>query len=179
MTFLALRALLAKVPGIAWVIIMVACFLAAAGYGLYHHGETVGKVAVHRAAVRDSVTHQTATVDTATAKSDRVIAVARVAVRRSAHGRATVQAVLTDTAQHVPPAIVAQVQAQLASDSATIAVQGAAIDTLLAERDARVTLDTLLVHQAAIEPPPRGHVVPVAVALGVVAVVLTLLHFAR
>lgn len=156
MTLLALRAVLARVPGIAWVILLVIAVLGLSAYGVYHRGERAGEGKVHARALSDSVVHQRAAVDTAVRKSDTAIAVARKAVRISTAGRVSTRAVLEAEKDAIPADVFSAVIEQLARDSTTIAVQAAATDTQLAERVARIQMDTLEVHQVVFKPPGDG-----------------------
>ena len=164
MTWLALRALLARVPGMVWVIAFVLAFLVAGGYAMYRTGYGAAERRGHQIALVDSVRTQTARVDTATAHSDTVVQVAAKARQSSESLRAArvaaKQAALGELlATDIPKvqALVALDDSLSARDSVTIAVQAGAIDTLLAERATRERLDTLRVNQVAIGTPEPDH----------------------
>ncbi|MDB4912892.1 MAG: hypothetical protein JWM95_536, partial [Gemmatimonadetes bacterium] len=129
--------------------------------------------------------HQRAKVDTAATKSDSVIRLATKDLHLSTAGRARTRNVLEAAKDSTPATVFEVVSEQLARDSVTITVQAAAIDTLVAERGARIQLDTLQEHQAVFKPPPDGgtSVVDVVKDVGVIVlvieavrVVLQLLH---
>lgn len=173
MTLFAIRALLCRVPGIAWVILFAIAFLSAAGYGLYRHGEREGAVEVRRAAGRDSIAQQQVVVTRAARKSDSVITVARKAVGVSGSGRARTRAVLEAAKDSTLRTVFEAVSEQLAHDSTTIAVQTAAIDTLVAERGSRIQLATIQEHQMVFKPPGDGvSMVDVVKDVGIVVLVI-------
>ena len=172
-SLLAVRALLSRVPGIVWVALLALSFVAAGGYGIYRHGVREGGVRVHRVALRDSVTHAVAVVDTATRKSDRAITIARTDVARSSTGRVHTRAILAAAQDSTPLAVITVVEQQLTQDSTTIALQTAAIDTLCAERLTRAHLDTLREHEVVLKPPDDdNHMMRIAEGVGLVAVVI-------
>ena len=178
MTLIAIRALLARVPTVIWVWIVSAALVVSLIGAAYWRGRHVEKVAIHRVALADSVVHRRVSVDTATRKSDSVIAIARTSVRSSSSGREHTRAVLDAAKDSTPPTVLEVVSEQLARDSTTIAVQTAAIDTLLTERGVRIKLDTLLEHQAVFQPPGDSGLSVVAIAKDV-AVIAVLVEAVR
>ncbi|MCU1384991.1 MAG: hypothetical protein JWL71_3688, partial [Acidobacteria bacterium] len=90
----AIGAVLRRVPGIVWVAVFVLVLLSLGAFGLYRRGEAVGSTRVHVAALRDSVGHQRAKVDTAATKSDSVIRLATKDLHLSTAGRARTRNVL-------------------------------------------------------------------------------------
>lgn len=182
-------ALIAKVPGIAWVALLVVASLAAAGYALYRHGVVAGEVHVHRIVLQDSTCTAVAIANTAHQHSETVVAVAAKARGVSDATRAKREAVRTAAlAELLDPGLphvhelVALDDSLSRRDSVTIAVQAGAIDTLQAEIAARERLDSLRVETIQIgQPEPDHHSVTTVVA-GAVAgalAMLALLHFAR
>lgn len=186
---LALRALLARIPGIVYVAALVVVTLGLSGVALYHHGRTVGEVRVHRIVLADSTRTAVATVDTAHARSATVVHVAQRArgvsdaTRRArVTARAAATAELLDLGLPKLHALVALDDTLLTRDSITIAVQAGAIDTLSAEIAARARLDALRVETIQIGAPEPDHHTTAKLVGGAVAgalAVLTLLHFAR
>jgi hypothetical protein len=172
---------LAQVPGIAWVIAGVLMLIVVG----YCAGVRAGAVKVHRAALEDSTGTQLAAVATATTKSDRVVAIAHRARAISGSGRAKrelARLAVAAALDSAPPAIVQLVHsddALLRQDSVTIAVQAAAIDTLLLERAARQQLDTLRAHELALGANDAGRALPIVFVLATATAVLTLLHLVR
>ena len=164
---------LRKVPGIAWVILLVVAFLGAAGLGLYHRGENAGETKVHRVALKDSTTTQLTTVAKATHASDSIGVIAEKAVRSSTTGRAHARAVLEAAKDTVPPSVIAEISAQFDRDSTTIAVLVAKSDSDHTERLARIELDTLREHAEVLKPPDDGVSAREILAdVGIVAVVI-------
>jgi hypothetical protein len=176
---IGLRLLVSRVPGIAWVILLVLALLAAAGYGLYRHGEALGEVKVHRMALADSTVQQRATVQEATQHADSAIVVAETAVDRTNVGRRRTRAVLDVARDSMPASAYQVVSEQLDRDSSTITLQTAAINELVTERATRIQLDTLLEHQVVFKPPGDDgtSLADVAKDVGVVALVVEVIRF--
>jgi hypothetical protein len=181
---IAFRLLLSRVPGIAWVILLVLTLLAAAGYGLYRHGEAAGEVKVHRVALADSTVQQRAAVQKATQRADSAIVTAHTAVASATIGRRRTRAVLESARDSMPASAFEIVSEQLGRDSTTIAVQTSAINDLVTERATRIQLDTLQKHAENFQPPSDGvsakailtDVGIVAVVVEAIRLVLQLLH---
>lgn len=187
LTLAKLAAVLRRVPGIAWVIVLVVATIGAAGYGLYHHGLTTGEARVHQVALQDSVHVAEERRDTAIAHSATVLRVAdqarhvseasradRVAVRQAA------LAELLDPGLPHLHELVALDDSLSARDSVTIAVQAGAIDTLKAEIATRAQLDRLRVNMIELGAPVPDHHTTAKViggALAGVLAVLAILHF--
>lgn len=180
---------LRKIPGIAWVIAFVLAFLVAGGYAMYRKGYGAAETRGHQIALVDSVRTQTARVDTATAHSDVIVAVAakarastdallerRVAIRQAALG----ELLATDIPK--VQALVALDDSIATSAKVASAVDAGAIDSLLHERATRQQLDTLRVNQVAIGTPAPDHHATAKIVGGIVVGILgtlTLLHLAR
>ena len=177
---IAALALLRRVPSLAWFVLAVL----SVAIGLLAYGEHRGAAKVHAAAVRDSAVHQRARVDTAVHRSDSVVAVAEKAVVISTRGRAHTRAVLEAARDSIPPTVLEVASEQLAHDSVTIAVQAAAIDTLITERGVRIQLDSLQARELEVFKPPGGFsvgeavkdVAIVALVVEAVRLLLQLLH---
>ena len=160
MTWLALRAVLARVPGIVWAFVFVAA-LALVGLAFtYHAGRVAGELSVRRDATQDSVRHAVAVLDTAVQTTERA---RRVATKLAAWGdtsRATRRA-LRDSVEAVLPTLPAPVVTlirrdddQIRRDSATITAFAVVDSSWLAERRARIDADSLESHLARLEAAP-------------------------
>ena len=196
MTYLALRALLARVPGIAWVILLVLALIGASSYALYHHAEKVGERKVQRIARADTTKAAIGQLDTATAHLDTALARAaatRPATVSTGHRRQQLRQTVTivdprtvtiagklDT---VPPALVELLQAddaKIRADSVHQVATDAIAPAVAVTELAHAAVDTALVHQrdaGDVAEPHHGH--PVAIALAVVGTLGTvwaLLH---
>ena len=190
MTWLTVRALLAKVPGMVWVALFVLAFLVAGGYAMYHNGQAAGVKQERRKTLAVETPKAIARVDTAHAHSETVVHVAEKARGVSDSTRAEREAVRTAALQELCgdprlpriQQLVTLDDSLSRRDSVTIAVQAGAIDTLKAEIAARSHLDSVRVETIAVGQPEPDHHTVLKIAGGVfvgVVGVLTLIHFAR
>jgi hypothetical protein len=176
------KAILAKVPAIAWVILGTILLIVVGWLAAVHIGERRGAVRVERATVAAAIVHVQGKRDTARAKSDAIGKVAVKAKTASDTGRAHTRAVIAAHLAETPPEVVQAVNAQLERDSVTIAVHVAEVATLRAERPIDDKLDSLRVHQVEIGAPEPDHHTTAKIVGGVIAgaaAVLTLVHFAK
>lgn len=153
MTWLALRAVVAKIPAIVWAIVAVCTALLVGGWILYRHGEHAGERKVVAAAHADTTRRAITAVATATGRTDSTVAVAHAARVTSDKGRAALAEVRAlalpalDSAPVVVQTLVAAQDTQIHQDSVTITKQSAAIEAAANERAERVALDTARVHE--------------------------------
>lgn len=187
MTWLALRALLRRVPGIAWVITGAVAIAALALAFTWHASAVHEQRTLHRHALADSITKETTVLETAQLATDSARAVAKFAKRQADYSRqrretarADVESLLADLPEPVVTLI--KLDDQLARRDSVALVAYVAVDTaLVQERGAAADLDRLRVNQAAIGvEPPKHHAmryVLAGAALGVASVFL--LHAVR
>lgn len=165
MTWLALRALLRRVPSIAWVIAFACVLLAGFGFFLYHAGATHERVALHQHALADSITKETIVHITAKAETDSTRAVAKFAKRQSDSSHARWQTARADVERYLdslpkPVVDLIHIGDQMERrDAVTITAFVAVDSALVIERASGDRLDTLQTHQATIgvEPPKKHH----------------------
>jgi hypothetical protein len=157
-TWLALRALVARVPSIVWVILLALALIAGGLSFTYCAGVREGKVTAHRIALQDSATKAHDLVRVHTAESDRRSDAATKQAARSDAGRlarrpvrAEVEPLLAGLPDPVVRLIAAD-DAQIFRDSITIAAHVVALDAARVERDARIAADTVEAHQIALPP---------------------------
>lgn len=173
MTWLALRALLARVPLIAWLIALITAAIIGAFAAIYHHGQSVGEERVHQIALVDSADKAHTLVKLAEAETDRRRGAAVVATRRADEGRVKRQALRDEVAPllaSLPAPVIALIHAddrQIARDSVALIVHAAVDSAWLVERDARIAADTVESHQIGHAEPPshRGRFVAAGIVI--------------
>lgn len=166
MTWLTLRALLSRIPTIAYVIAFAALFLLAGGWATYRAGRTAGEVTVHRIALQDSVDKAVAQIDTAVQTTERVRVLAKkvkqwgdTSRERRNRIRETVEPMLAALPEPVV-ALIHQDDAQIRRDSAAIEAYVRVDSAWLHERFARIDADSVESHQLTIgQPTPRHHAI--------------------
>jgi hypothetical protein len=179
MTWLAVRALLAKVPAIAWVILFACALVGVVGWSLYHHGQMERRAAERRART-DSITRAVIVKRDAQKETDSIRAMARLETKIANASRQTrsearerVEPLLSSLPEPVVTLI--HLDDQLSRrDSVALVLHVSAGEAFDAERKAGNALDTLYTHQTE-APPKKGHAmrwVVVGVATGVLAAVL-------
>lgn len=176
MTWLALRALLRRVPGIAWVIAGAVVLAAFGLWFTYRAGAKHEALHAHRAALADSVQKETVVHETAKAQTDSARGVAHTAQRFADASRTKRQGLrdsVEDLLDSLPAPVVALIHLddqQIRRDSVALVAYIAVDTALVAEREAAAHLDTLHQHQARVGiDPPKPHRVRYAVAGAVVA----------
>jgi hypothetical protein len=209
MTWLALRLLLRRVPGIAWVITGSVIVAALALWATYHAGAKHEAQHAHRAALADSTSQEDSVHETTITRTDHARqhtdnkrALARFATRTADSSRAAREKLRAEVEPMLKDAPLPLVQLvhmddqQIRRDSAAtetyLAVDTALVDerlASLAERTSAARLDTLHQHQAGVglEPEKKGHgkliAATVVVTVGAVkfgpAIVKALLHAVR
>lgn len=177
MSVLALTSLLKRVPGMAWVILLVVAFVAAGVVGIYHRGERAGVRKVALKAVNDSVKRATAAVDTATHRANTAHGLDQQAGRRRQAIRAKVT-IVDDSTVRIGEALLAAplpVIQLVHADDEKIAADSVTIGALLAERAAREARDTVVTHREALETASGGG----GISVKEIAVVVVLLEAAH
>jgi hypothetical protein len=186
MTWLALRALLRKVPGIWWVALFVVALLGAAAYGIYHHGEVSGETKVHRHALADSIDKEVIVSHLAIEQTDRVRGAAHTAHRFADASRPqreklrdSVEAMLSSLPTPVVQLIHLDDQ-QIRRDSVALVAYVELDTTFMQERTLAAQLDTSRQHQASIGivPPKTHHRLAFAAGVAVAVAGVLLLHAA-
>jgi hypothetical protein len=180
MTWLALRALLARVPSIVWVILLALALIAGGLSFTYCAGVREGKVTAHRIALQDSATKAHTLVRVNTAETERRREAAVKQTKKSDAGRANrteVEPLLAGLPDPVVQLIKAD-DAQLTRDSITIAFHVVADSAWHVERDVRIAADSVEAHQIEVgQPEKKGRAslyVAGGVLLGVVITVAAL-----
>lgn len=181
MTWFALRALVDRVPRVVWLVVI----LALVGWALYIAGQRAGEVTVKRIVLQDSVTHAVQTLNVAVRETEGARSTARTVKRWSDSSRirrAPLREAVDPLMDSLPAPVVALIKhddQQIRRDSATIVAFVSADSAWLAERFARIDVDTLRVHQIDLGRPVTHHG-RTAVLVGTVVAVgaLLLLHLA-
>lgn len=169
--------LAARVPGMAYVVLLVVLFLGAGVVGIYHRGERAGVRKVAMKAVTDSVTRATAAVDTAMHRADVAHGVDQQAGRRRQALRQRIEILDSSTVRigaavlSAPLPLIQLVHA----DDEKIGADSVTIGGLLAERAARQSRDTVVEHREHLETAIDGGGVSVK-EIAVVAVLLEAVH---
>lgn len=166
-----------RVPGIAWVGILVAAFLVAAIAGIYARGERAGVRKVARKALADSVKRATAAVDTAMHRANTAHGLDQQAGRRRQALRARIEIIDSGTVrigETLLSAPLPLIQLVHASDE-KIAADSVTIGALLAERTARQARDTVVEHRAQLETAIDDGGISVKEVV-VIAIVLEAVH---
>ena len=155
-TWLALRLLLRRVPGVVWVIAFAVLLCALGAWGLYASGRRAGEVRVHRKALVDSIEKTVLVQHVAVEQTDRSRGAARTAERRSFDGRQKrnrLREAVVPLLDSLPDPVVRLIDAddqQIRRDSVTIAAYIAVDTTWARERLIAGDLDSLRVHQAVL-----------------------------
>lgn len=202
LTLVALRAFVARIPGIVWVALFAILLLVGAGYSLFRKGEASAVRRVTQAARKDSLV-AIVKAEAPILRADSQATVQRVVTGAAVQHQRDVRRELDerlqriqDTMKVVPaapsadpllelpvPLLVEKIHAehgQVVADSVDMIADSVKIATLEARQpydSARVTLAT------RIEDGPStdagGHSIPVKVILGTVAAVLVVVHFVK
>jgi hypothetical protein len=180
MTWLALRALLARVPSIVWVILLALALIAGGLSFTYCAGVREGKVTAHRIALQDSATKAHTLVRVNTAETERRREAAVKQTKKSDAGRANrkiLRAEVEPLLAGLPDPVVQLIKAddaQLTRDSITIAFHVVADSAWHVERDVRIAADSVEADQIEVGVPEKKGRASLYVAGGVLlGVVLT------